>query len=480
MFIRNLLFVLSFAIATATMSSCFQADVEAGRTPVFVYGIDGATWKILEPMIKAGELPNLERHYNSGIRGVLRSRAPVLSPVVWTTIFTGRLADQHGVEDWKTSQSTHRRTKAVWNIATDAGFAVNVFNVPATWPPEPINGVMMSGFPLSGSHVGGNTGVVLSREGLADQNLSFVYRDNAEALHAPMRDVKVGEWSPWIDVKIKARKGWSGNMKIKRLGEDRYYISPFYRSDEGMPMSYPEGMQKTISERLGEQYIPEGPGWSKHAEPDTPDYLFEHLVEVSQMQSRAASMFAGADWQLFIYVNTLVDRVSHPYWAYMYPQDYEGLDPVKADKYRDVVRNAYRETDRQLGEILAKIDGEYYFMIASDHGFHSNRNKKQFIGTHEFDGVYLISGPGLEGADGPLLNIEDIGPTILFLLGMPYADDLIGNVPPLLVETLGFQPGQIASYETVGREGSDLPVDEATWEQLRGLGYIGDDPSKGD
>ena len=149
MSIRNSLLALSLVLATSMLSACFQERSEAGRAPVFVFGIDGATWKILEPMIKAGELPNLAQHYDSGMRGVLRSRAPAISPVSWTTIFTGRLPSQHGVESWKTSQSTHRRVKALWNISSDAGLSTNVFNVPSTWPPERINGVMMSGFPLS-------------------------------------------------------------------------------------------------------------------------------------------------------------------------------------------------------------------------------------------------------------------------------------------------------------------------------------------
>jgi hypothetical protein len=476
----KLLLAISIALGISTLVGCFQADTEDKPTPVLVFGIDGATWQVLKPMIEAGELPNIEQHYRSGIRGVLQTHPPVISPVSWTTILTGHLPDQHGIKDWMSSSSNHRKVKAVWNIASEAGYVSNVFNVPGTWPPERVNGVMMSGFPLSGSHVGGTTGIVSSREGLADSDFDDVYKDNLDILLASMQSLQVGEWGPWFNVQIEAHPNWFGRMRIKRLDEDRYYISPFYRSDEGMIMSYPQGMRALVSDQIGEQYIPEGPGWSKHAEPDTPRYLFEHLVDVSRMQTDAASLFAGEDWQLFIYVNTLVDRVSHPYWAYMNAQDYEGLDPAKAREYAEVVRNAYRETDRQLGELLADIEGEYYFIIASDHGFKSNPNKTQYIGTHDYNGVYLISGPGLEGEDGPPMNIEDIAPTIVYLLGMPYADDLAGDAPPLLVERIGFRPEQIASYETGGRQGSDIPVDEATWKQLQGLGYVGNDPSKND
>jgi predicted AlkP superfamily phosphohydrolase/phosphomutase len=478
--LRYSLILLMLAFAASAPASRVSADLEDERLPVLVFGIDGATWRVLDPMLDAGELPHLKRHFDAGIHGVLRSRPPVISPVSWTTIFTGQLPERHGVENWKTSQSTHRRVKALWNITSDAGLVTHVFNVPSTWPPEPVEGVMLSGFPLSGSHVGNNTGVVVSSEGLGDPEIQFVYRDNVEIIRASMADLEVGAWSPWFDVEIASRDGWLGRMKVKRLGEDSYYLSPFYRSDEDVTMSYPTRLRAAVSDRLGEQYIPEGPGWSKHADPETPEYLYEHLVEVSRMQTRAASMFAGAYWDVFIYIDTLVDRVSHPYWAYMRPHEYDGLDARKADKYREAVRNAYRETDRQLGELLSKIDGEYYFVVVSDHGFHSNANKSQYIGTHEFDGVYLFSGPGLEGQEGPVMNIEDVTPTILYLLDMPYADDMMGDVPHVFVEMLGHSPPQIASYETGGREGSEVPVDEATWRQLQGLGYVGDDPDKDD
>ena len=121
---------------------------------------------------------------------------------------------------------------------------------------------------------------MLSRENLADRAISYVFRDNAETLRVKMDELEVGDWSPWFDVALKAREGWAGRMNVKRLGDDSFYVSPFYRSDEGVEMSYPTGFRKAVSERLCEQYIPEGPGWSKHAEPETPEYLFEHLVDV--------------------------------------------------------------------------------------------------------------------------------------------------------------------------------------------------------
>src|SRR6187455_2233938 len=97
---------------------------------VLVFGIDGGTWDVILEEFKAGQLPNLKRIYDSGIHGVLESRPPILSPVVWSTIFTGRPWQEHGVKDWKTSQSQHRQVKPIWQIASQLGLQSNVVNVP--------------------------------------------------------------------------------------------------------------------------------------------------------------------------------------------------------------------------------------------------------------------------------------------------------------------------------------------------------------
>jgi hypothetical protein len=439
---------------------------------VLVFGIDGGTWDVMQPMIEAGELPNIAKLYESGLHGVLVSRPPAISPVVWTTIFTGRLHTVHGVDSWATSQSTHRKVKAIWEMVSERGLDVDSFNVPASWPPEELNGVMMSGFPLSGSTLGGNTGVVVTPAGLGDRSVPPVARMNAEVLREAMGRLAAGEWSPWIELSLKNQPKWKAAVRIKRLDGDKFYVSPVYRTDEGMVMSYPSDLRTRIADRLDGPYIPEGPGWSKHAEDDTPKYLYEHLLQVADIQTRAVEQFIGDDWDLFLYVDTFVDRVSHPYWAYSRPDDYDGLDRKKAALYEDAVRNAYKETDRQLGDVLSRAKGSFYTVIVSDHGFQSSVNKQLFIGTHSFDGVYLISGPGLTGEEGIRANIEDVAPTLLYLLGQPVGEDMDGSVIAPLPALVGREVETVASYESTAKAGSDEPVDEKTWEQLRGLGYV--------
>jgi len=54
-----------------------------------VIGLDGADWRVIDPLLEAGELPNLARLAETGVAGILESIEPTFSPVVWSSIFSG-------------------------------------------------------------------------------------------------------------------------------------------------------------------------------------------------------------------------------------------------------------------------------------------------------------------------------------------------------------------------------------------------------
>ena len=439
---------------------------------VLVLGIDGGSWDVIDELFAKGELPNLKRLYDSGIHGTLESRPPVLSPVVWSTIFTGRPWQEHGVKDWQTSQSSHRKVKALWDITTQLGIKTTLINVPSSWPPTPVSGSMVAGFPLSGSTIGGNTGEVVTVDGFDRPNLPAHYKFNEARIRERMSGLETGKWSDWFQVEVRGRPKLRVVMRVFRFEDDKYYLTPFYRTDDELVITYPKELHAEIDRTLGQPYVPEGPGWSRYAEEDTPKFLYDHLLQVARVQADAAELLVKRPWDLFIYVDTLVDRVSHPYWAYMRPDDYEGLDPAKAERFREYVRNSYRETDVQLGKVLAAAKGDYWVVIVSDHGFQSNRESKQFIGTHKFDGIYLISAPGVRSTNGSHAYIEDVAPTVLYLLGKEVASDMTGKVIPEVINAGGRPVQKVASYESGAARGTDVPVDDRTWEQLKGLGYV--------
>ncbi len=123
---------------------------------VFLFGVDGLTFRILNPMMERGLLPNFQRLRDEGVEGILKSTTPPVTPPAWTSIATGLSPAKHGVFDfWEYEQTadgprahvlTHRKGgKAIWNILSDWGKQVVVANVPMTYPAEPVNGIMLSG-----------------------------------------------------------------------------------------------------------------------------------------------------------------------------------------------------------------------------------------------------------------------------------------------------------------------------------------------
>ena len=127
---------------------------------VLLFGVDGLTFRVIDPLIERGLLPNFRRVRDEGARGILKSVTPPMTPPAWMSIATGLPAAQHGVYDfweytWSATREqgptakimTHRKGgKAIWNILSEWGKQVIVANVPLTYPPEPVNGILLSGY----------------------------------------------------------------------------------------------------------------------------------------------------------------------------------------------------------------------------------------------------------------------------------------------------------------------------------------------
>ncbi|GMR19029.1 MAG: hypothetical protein BMS9Abin34_153 [Patescibacteria group bacterium] len=116
-------------------------------------GLDSATWDLVDPWIKEGKLPFLKSFKEAGSCAKLRSTKPFLTPPAWASIFTGVNPGKHGIFDFFEMEgykkyptlSSDRRTKAVWQTVSRRGKRVFVIGVPNTFPPDEVNGVVVSG-----------------------------------------------------------------------------------------------------------------------------------------------------------------------------------------------------------------------------------------------------------------------------------------------------------------------------------------------
>lgn len=125
-----------------------------------VIGLDGGEWDVIDPMIEQGELPNLARLKREGVSGPLESITPPVSPPAWNSIQTGTNPGKHGIFDFSTFDedytrrsinSADRRATSFWEIMNDEGTTTGLFKVPFTYPPDDVDGFMVTGFPTPSS-----------------------------------------------------------------------------------------------------------------------------------------------------------------------------------------------------------------------------------------------------------------------------------------------------------------------------------------
>src|SRR5690606_22821361 len=124
------------------------------KPKVLLIGWDAADWKVIHPLMDAGKMPALEKLVNKGVSGNIATLEPVLSPMLWSSIATGKLADKHGIHGFtepdpntghiRPVSGASRKAKAVWNILSHQNFNSNVIGWWPSHPAEPIKGVCVS------------------------------------------------------------------------------------------------------------------------------------------------------------------------------------------------------------------------------------------------------------------------------------------------------------------------------------------------
>ena len=137
------------------------------KNRVLVIGLDGGTFAILDPWMAKGKLPHIQKIVHGGFRSVLMSTVPPVSAPAWASFITGKNPGKHSVlqfydvgpipagkvetevelrpGDYAIVNAKSVKGKTLWEIASEAGRKVVVINVPMTYPPIPVNGVMITG-----------------------------------------------------------------------------------------------------------------------------------------------------------------------------------------------------------------------------------------------------------------------------------------------------------------------------------------------
>ncbi len=416
---------------------------------MIVFGLDGADPATIDLLMSEGKLPSFAKLRREGAYGPLLSQKPLLSPVIWTTVATGKTPDRHRIGHFVAVNSTTgeqlpvtsqmRKASALWNILSSAGRSTAVVGWWATWPAEKVRGSVVSDH--FAYHFLMEEG---SRLPASNARPGTTYppelEKRLERFRKRPQDVKPGEISAFVDV---------SPAELAR---------PFDFDDDLSHFKWAWATSET--------YTDIGLDLWKADRPDT----------------------------LLLYVEGL-DSTSHLFGHLFRAGTLSGELAEQQKKYGQAVEQMYVYADRLLGRVLDAMDRKTTLVLLSDHGFElgrlpedpsklrdMRRVSEQF---HRIEGVLYLYGYRVKPhtrLDRP--SILDIAPTVLALNGLGRAADMSGRV---LNEALDITvPTPVSTYETgpaVSAEGApagDSQVDPEIVKKLQSLGYIGAKSPTGD
>jgi len=308
--------------------------------------IDGLSWNLLHRFCAEEVLPNFIKIIKNGVSGELESMFPLISPRIWATIFTGKVPEKHGVEDFYIN-SKSIRTKQIWEILQENGHKVGVFKPLTAFAPEQVYSFFVPG------------------------NLSI--ENDAYPV-----DLKfLNEFS----LKFRAR----GNIKISPLSLVKYAYMLLKHGCEIKTLwkafwVYLQLLASSSISSLDKLYK------LKEAETVLNSEVFAHCLR------KYSPDFA-------VFYDNCIDFVSHYYWKYMEPELFNLVDSKAVEKYGEAIKKYYVLIDKIIGKLVSSFGEKEYFMIVSDHGFRPipNYNEKKWGGDFDINISSLLR----------LLNLED-------------------------------------------------------------------------
>ena len=268
---------------------------------ILIIGIDGGTFEIIRPMVERGELPNIEGLMKSGVSADLQSTIPPITAPAWLSFMTGKNPGKHGIFHFigdthktyrgKVKSATDLKAKTIWTILSEHNKYMTLVNVPLTYPPTPINGIMISGIGTP----------------LGSQNFTYP-KDIYKELLREVGDYKVD------------------------YTDDRILLS--------------------------------GDNISAHLQD-----LIQNLNYMSAKRTGSVLyLLKRYDWDLFMVVYVIADRLQHIYWKFM-DTSHPDHDPELAKLFGKAIFEGYRTVDEAIGRILSEAGNDVTVIIMSDHGF---------------------------------------------------------------------------------------------------------------
>lgn len=430
-------FIEPSAEMTATRSVAEIAKLASQAPPLLFVGLDGADWQLLDRYMADGTMPNLAALVREGHGGILSTQHPPLSPLLWTTMMTGRSPLDHQILDFtrfhpETGQKepitgSERKVPAIWNMAAYGRKSTAVLGLWATYPAEPIRGLMVS-----------------------DRLFAFLYREDSPP--------------PGI-VYPASREQWARDA-VQRAEQ---------KVDFALLHTYLPWLSEGEYEQARKREDP-------YAHPVSA--LRRILVETEVYHWLAMDYLSNQNPDLAILYLQGTDSIGHVFAPFSPPRQQE-ISPEDYEKYHAVPQRYFQYIDSLIGDYRRVVEQKQgVLMLASDHGFRWSEGRPTELSSfaaataakwHRDEGMYLLWGKGIRSRpDHPGRGgIAQICATLLALTNLPPDEGLAG--PPLP----GAGADRIAAvdYASHYRPPKSLPAAATSsgeeLAKLRALGYIG-------
>ncbi|HEX9826145.1 MAG TPA: alkaline phosphatase family protein [Flavobacteriaceae bacterium] len=401
---------------------------------VLLIGWDAADWKLIWPLIAKGQMPALKRLIEKGVYGNMGTMDPPYSPMLWSSVATGKTPDKHGVHGFieimpnmkgiRPVTVNSRKAKALWNILHHEGYKSNVVGWWPSFPAEPINGTVVSD--------------KFQKVNKDPKTKSPIVKGtiHPEALTKEIHDLRMFPW------------------EITEA-----HILPFIPNAAQIDQEKDQGLQS----------------------------FAKIMAENTSVHAASTYVMREKEWDFMAIYYDLIDHFCHAFMKF-HPPKQRAVPQNLFEIYKDAVVSAYRYQDMMLERTLELIGEDTTVIVMSDHGFESGHKRILKMPKypaapaleHRQFGIFVAAGPNIKQNEKVFgLGLIDIAPTILHLFGLPIGNDMDGKPaldifkkikPPTYIESWEDLEGDFGQHQQTDEE--DQLSDHETMQQLIDLGYI--------
>lgn len=435
-------------------------DGKSGRK-VLIIGLDSANWHVMNRLMEERLLPNLKKIMDEGVHGPLKTIKPTISPIIWTSIVTGKHHREHGINSY------------------------TYYFLPGISRPLVIKDNILDFILI---HLRRKKAVKLapftvkSRKSEALWNI-LALRGHSAGIVSWTGTIKGGELDK-IDgflISDRFKMGFMAAPPPETILPDSIYDEVVEFNEMPVFDSLPQFLEELNTETVGF------------------DEFIAGLESVERKVHLTVFLVKKFDPDIIFFYDHFLDSIQHRFWRFMEPDEYqEDIPEDQVELYGRIIDYTYMYLDYAVKRLVEGTGNDMDVMIVSDHGMEpipltvkgsSKRNAKEtnltrnVLSAHHYNaqpGIFIAQGKGIKkGARVSKTSIYDITPTLLYMFDFPVASDMEGRVLEEIFEEsyLADHPQRsIPTYET-GEDSKEIPLsptemDEDVLKDIKALGYL--------